>query len=192
MAKLQRYHLVEERPSRVQRFVESMRSYWLGPWSTSAKDIGPYWGGGSVSAGVSVNASTALNYSAVWNAVSLISSQVGNLPCVFYRKTGQNKDRYNAHPLYRLVHDRPNPELSAFTFREMLQAHVLLWGNAYAEIERNDADRPIALWPITPDRVTPFRRSADALLEYRVQEPSNQEKFFTARQILHVPGLGFD
>jgi HK97 family phage portal protein len=116
----------------------------------------------TVSSGVVVNESTALNYSAVWAAVTLISSQIGNLPLVLYKKDGKGKTRYEGHPLYRLIHDRPNPEMTSFALREVLQAHVLTWGNNYAEIERNGSGRPSALWPITPDRVTPFRRSAIA------------------------------
>jgi HK97 family phage portal protein len=192
MSKLQKYHLVEDRPTRIQRFVDSLRSYWLGQWSSNSHDFGPFWGRGAVSSGVVVNESTALNYSAVWAAVTLISSQIGNLPLVLYKKDGKGKTRYEGHPLYRLIHDRPNPEMTSFALREVLQAHVLTWGNNYAEIERNGSGRPSALWPITPDRVTPFRRSADRPLQYRVQQPDGGEVIIDAGDMLHIPGLGYD
>jgi HK97 family phage portal protein len=196
VGKLQRYQLVEDRPSRIQRFkqaLDAFRSHWSGPLSASSPEIARLFNATPVSSGVAVNETTALNYSAVWAAVGLISSQVGNLPCPLWRKLpGGGKERYTSHPLYRIVHDRPNPEMSAFTFRETLQAHVLTWGNAYAEIERNGADRVAALWPITPDRVMPFRRSADSPLQYRVQQPNGGEVFMASADMLHIPGLGFD
>lgn len=196
MGKLQRYELVEDRPSRIQRFkqaLEAFRSHWVGPLNASSPEIARLFNVTPVSSGVAVNETTALNYSAVWAAVGLISSQVGNLPLPLWRKLPNGgKERYTTHPLYRIVHDRPNPEISAFVFRETLQAHVLTWGNAYAEIERNGAARVAALWPITPDRVTPFRRSADSPLQYRVQQPNGGEVFIAAADMLHIPGLGFD
>lgn len=58
------------------------------------------------------------------------------------------------HPLYFLLHDEPNPEMTSFVFRETLMTHLLLWGNAYAQIIRNGKGEIIALYPLMPDRMT--------------------------------------
>lgn len=189
---LQRY--IPQGMSRIDRLKEAIRSYWLGPILSSDPRASEFFGGsGSTSTGLQVTESTALNYSAVWSAVQLISSQVGNLPLVLYRKLpGGGKDRFETHPLYRLIHDRPNPETSSLVWRETSQAHVLTWGNTFTEIQRNGAGRPAALWPITPDRVTPFRRSAEAPLQYRVVNHDGGDVFIPAADMIHVPGMGFD
>jgi HK97 family phage portal protein len=205
MSKLQRLTITDvSQPSRIDRLrqaIDAFRSSWTGPITSNSPEFAKWWGTASVSSGVTVNEATALNYSAVWSAVQLISAQVGSLPLVLYRKKNDDKQRYDAHPLYRIVHDRSNPEMSAFIFRETLQAHVLLWGNAYAEIERDNANRPVALWPITPERVTPFReRYWDATvgdhrfgpLQYRVANPGGGDTILNAPNVIHIPGLGYN
>ena len=164
---------------------------WSGPLNAKSPEIARLWAGQSVSSGISVSEETALNYSAVWAAVSLISDDIASLPLMLYRRlpTG-GKDRYEDHALYRLLHDAPNPEMSSMVFRRTVTAHVLTWGNGYAEIQRDGAGRPVALWLITPDRVQPFREAGR--LRYRVSNPTQPAALFDANDIVHVPGLGFD
>jgi HK97 family phage portal protein len=145
----------------------------------------------SVNAGVNVNEYTALNYSAVWAAVQRISGDVGSLPLVLYKRVGAGKEPLRDHPLYRLLHDQPNPEMTAVVFRETLQAHLLTWGNAYAEIEWRVGGGARALWPISPNRVTP-ERDAGGRLYYKVQNSNGREVFIEPENMLHIPGLGFD
>jgi HK97 family phage portal protein len=92
------------------------------------------------------------------------------------------------------LHDEPNPEMTALIFRETMQAHVLTWGNGYAEIQRNQAGQPVALWPVTPDRVTPERPIEDPTgpIRYRVFNQGGREALVPASDMLHVPGLGWD
>lgn len=188
---LQRY--IPQGMSRIERLKEALRSYWLGPIMSSDPAAREFFGGSPTSTGVSVTESTALNYSAVWSAVGLIAGQVGNLPLMLYKKDANGgKAKFDTHPLYRLIHDRPNPETSSLVWREHSQAHVLTWGNLYTEIVRNGAGRPSGLYPITPDRVTPFRRSADAPIEYRVTNQDGRDVFIPAGDMIHVPGLGYD
>jgi HK97 family phage portal protein len=188
MDKLQKYQPTGL--SRLERIKEAMRAYWMGPITSSDPRAREFFGGPPTSTGVAVDEFSALNYSAVFAAVGLISSQVGNLPLVLYRKVGEGgKERFDRHPLYRLIHDRPNPDMSSFVFRETLQAHILTWGNGYAEIQRDGAGRPAAFWPITPDRVTPFRRSADAPLEYRIVNRDGGDVFIPQGDMLHYRGM---
>jgi HK97 family phage portal protein len=142
---------------------------------------------------VIVNEHTALNLSAVWAAVTVISGTVASLPLLLYKRLPNGgKERFVDHPVYRMLHDEPNPEMTSMVFRETLQAHVLLWGNAYAEIQRDQAGRPVALWPLSPQQVEPFRDKETRVLRYRVTNETGRQVIVDAERILHVPGLGFD
>ncbi len=169
----------------------TLRSYILGPFTSS--EIKGLHDAGNVAAGVSVSEESALTLAAVWNAVQLISGTVGSLPLVLYKRLPNGgREPFIKHPLYRLLHDRPNPEMSSMVFRETLQAHVLLWGNAYAEIQRDNGNRVSALWPIAPNRVA-VKRDAARRLYYEVQNTLGQPPTrLSPMEVLHIPGLGFD
>jgi HK97 family phage portal protein len=172
------------------RLWDSVRSHTIGPLSLRDPALAKYFGGGPVASGVSVSEDTALNYAAVWQAVTLIAGDVGSLPLVFYKRLKDGgKERDTTHKLYYLLHDAPNPEMSAMVFRETLQAHLLTWGNAYAEIERDGYGRVAGLWPLVPSQVQPIRERGQLL--YRVTVES-REILLPARDVLHVPGIGFD
>lgn len=144
--------------------------------------------------GIPVSEQTALTYSAVFGCVRIISETLACLAWHVYERVGDTRERRANHPAERLLHRRPNPEMSAFDFRQTLQAHVLTWGNGYAEIERNYLGQPIALWPITPDRVTP-RRDDRRQIVYEVSPGPDQPgppRTIPADQMFHVHGLGFD
>jgi HK97 family phage portal protein len=176
---------------RIAGTIDAVRSYWSGPLTTKSPELARFFGGTPTSTGITVNEHTALSFSAVYAAVALISGDVASLPLIFYRKTGNGgRERFTSHSLYRILHDEPNPEMSSMTFRETLQGHLLTYGNAYAEIERDSAGRPMALWPLTPERVAPFRDTAGRL-GYRVASGSG-EVTFAAADMLHIPGLGYD
>ena len=88
------------------------------------------------------------------------------LPLQFYRYTKDGgKEKAVDHPLYFLLHDEPNPEMTSFVFRETLMTHLLLWGNAYSQIIRNTRGEIIALYPLMPDRMT-VNRDSDGQLYY--------------------------
>lgn len=169
------------------------RSRWEGPLTASSPEIARLFDDGAKNtSGVPVNESNALTYSAIWAAVTLISSQIASLPLILYKRLPNGgKERYTGHQVYRLLHDEPNPEMTSMVFRETLMAHVLTWGNAYAEIERDQLGRPIALWPLLPYQVYPYRDEVQRL-RYRVSTPNQPDVVLLPHEILHVPGLGFD
>lgn len=194
LSKLVRY-APPKPPSRIDRLrglADAVRAYWQGPISSSDPALARFFNSNGAITGSTVNEENALSYSAVWAAVSIISSQIGSLPLCLYRNlpTG-GKEKFEGHPLYRILHDRPNPEMSSMVFRETLQGHVLTWGNAYAEIQRDGGNRVKALWPLTPDRVTPMRDRAGTLM-YKVTQPNGGETYLSADDTLHLPGLGFN
>jgi HK97 family phage portal protein len=140
------------------------------------------------SAGVAVTEYTALNYSAWWNGVDIISSQVAVRPRILYRRLDDDsRERAKTHQVYRLLHDEPNEYMTPFVFWQTMMYHVLTWGNGYAEIEFDNADRPMALWPIMPGTLTP--KVINRELKY-VQP--NGGPTLKAEEVLHFPGLGYD
>jgi len=146
-------------------------------------------GGGITEAGVSVNHSNALKFSAVWACVNVLAQDVAGLPLMVYRRLPRGKEVASEHPLYAVLHDKSNPEMTALNFRRTLQAHVVTWGNAYAEIERNGAGDVIGLWPLLPDRTTAHRVNGRKVIITRV---GATDITLAAENVLHITGLGFD
>lgn len=141
--------------------------------------------------GVFVSEDTALTNAAVWACVRVIAETVAALPWHVYRKTVDGRESMDGSAIHWLLNNQPNPEQTAFAFREALMAHVLTWGNGYAEIARDLAGRPAALWIITPDRVTP-RRNESGVLSYDVVDAAGARATIAAADMLHLHGLGFD
>ena len=147
--------------------------------------------------GETVTEHTALTYSAVYNAITLISGTIGALPCHLMQKKSETKNGRTVEKkrladdrrMYRVLHDEFNPYMTAMAGRECLVAHALAWGNGYAEIVRNGYGELMELWPITPDRIRPEMRNG--ALVYRVRV-GNEDIFLPREKVLHVPGLGFD
>ena len=154
--------------------------------------------GGSTS-GKRVNERSAMQMTAVYSCVRILSEAVAGLPLHLYRYTGDGgKEKAVDHALYFLLHDEPNPEMTSFIFRETLMTHLLLWGNAYAQIIRNGRGQVIALYPLMPDRMAVDRDGNGKICyEYRVSaDDAHTMKEGSVRlkpaDVLHIPGLGFD
>jgi len=154
---------------------------------------------GGSSAGKRVNERSAMQMTAVYSCVRILAEAVAGLPLHLYRyKEDGGKEKALDHPLYLLLHDEPNPEMSSFVFRETLMTHLLLWGNAYAQIIRNGKGEVIALYPLMPDRMTVNRGSSGQLYyEYTVSMddvPTVKGSLVRLHpsDVLHIPGLGFD
>lgn len=146
--------------------------------------------GSQSQSGENVTEETALTYSAVYNAISLISGTVGSLPLHLMQQTGKTKQVFDKNPLYRVMHTKWNQYVTAMAGREAMTAHILAWGNGYAEKVFNGYGEIVELWPISPDRVTAVDiRDGNLVYDIRV---GNETKTLPREQILHIPGLGFD
>ena len=146
---------------------------------------------GGTTSGKAVNERTAMQTSAVYACVRILAESVAGLPLHVYERTANgSKSTKPSHPLYRLLHDEPNREMTSFVFRETLMSHLLLWGNAYAQIIRDGRGFPIALYPLLPDRMAVDRNESGELV-YTYQSDKGQVKL-RRENILHIPGLGFD
>ena len=154
---------------------------------------------GGTTAGKAVTERSAMQMTAVYSCVRILAEAVAGLPLHLYRyKTDGSKEKAIGHPLYHILHDEPNPEMSSFVFRETLMTHLLLWGNAYAQIIRNGKGEVIGLYPLMPNRMS-VDRDRDGRLWYtytRSSEEAPTMKGSTVKlypyDVLHIPGLGFD
>ncbi|MBR5990525.1 MAG: phage portal protein, partial [Bacilli bacterium] len=154
---------------------------------------------GSSSAGKNVNERSAMQMSAVYACVRILSEAIAELPLHLYEyEDNGNKTKAIKNPLYYLLHDEPNPEMTSFLFRETLMTHLLLWGNAYAQIIRNGKGDVIALYPLMPNKMA-VDRDENGTLYYQYSKSVEEGKakdagyvYLKKEDVLHIPGLGFD
>ena len=154
---------------------------------------------GNSSSGKTVTERSAMQMTAVYACVRILSEAVAGLPLHFYRyKEDGSKEKAIDSNLYHLLHDEPNPEMSSFVFRETLMTHLLLWGNAYAQIIRNGKGEIIALYPLMPNKMS-VDRDENGKLYYAYTrsdcEPNTMNGssvVLEPKDVLHIPGLGFD
>ncbi|MBR5345320.1 MAG: phage portal protein [Clostridia bacterium] len=154
--------------------------------------------GGSTS-GKAVTERSAMQMTAVYSCVRILAEAIAGLPLHLYTyKEDGGKEKAIGHPLYLLLHDEPNPEMSSFVFRETLMTHLLLWGNAYAQIIRNGKGEVVALYPLMPNRMTVDRDSSGQLFYSYQMNNTDAPTMKTGTvilkpsDVLHIPGLGFD
>ena len=154
---------------------------------------------GGTTSGKAVTERSAMQMTAVYSCVRILAEAVAGLPLHLYRYTDNGgKEKALDHPLYLLLHDEPNPEMSSFVFRETLMTHLLLWGNAYAQVIRNGKNEVVALYPLMPNKMSVDRDENGKLYYtyYRGQDEAIRNKEFAVTlqpsDVLHIPGLGFD
>ena len=131
-----------------------------------------------------------------WAYTSLIVYNIGytsvaSLPLHVYEYTSSGKERVYAHPLYRILHDIPNPEMNSFIMREVMMSHLLLWGNSYSQIIRNGRGEIAALYPLMPEKMT-VDRGSDGKLYYKYNSGKQGSFVFGKDEVFHIVGLGFD
>ena len=168
------------------------------PKNSTAGSSFAFYLGGSTS-GKAVTERSAMQMTAVYSCVRILAEAVAGLPLHLYRyKDDGGKEKAIDHPLYNLLHDEPNPEMSSFVFRETLMTHLLLWGNAYAQIIRNGKGEVIALYPLMPNKMKVDRDERGELYyEYshstdEANTMKNESVRLKKTDVLHIPGLGFD
>lgn len=142
--------------------------------------------------GEKVNNSTALTISALFACIRNVSEDIAKVPLKVYRKEGQYRYEQTDHPLFAMLQYQPNPEMTAISLRETLNAQAMGWGNAYAEIQRDVFGKPIYLWPIRPDRVKMMRERETERIFYRITTEKGSQSDIWGEDIMHLHGLGFD
>lgn len=165
-----------------------------------AADAGYSFLFGRTTSGKPVNERTAMQTTAVYACVRILAEAVASLPLHVYEyQDDGGKKLVHDHPLYYLLHDEPNPEMTSFVFRETLMSHLLIWGNAYAQIIRDGAGRVLGLYPLLPDKME-VQRDDKGNIYYVYSRNSDENPTFKeygniklkVEDVLHIPGLGFD
>lgn len=154
---------------------------------------------GPTIAGKRVNQHSAMQMTAVYCCVRIIAESIAGLPLFLYEELpGGRKQKAVNHSLYRILHSEPNPEMTSFTFRETMMTHLLLWGNAYAQIIRDGRGQVLGLYLLMPDRME-VDRDKNKRIIYRYRHQSDEAGTMKdstieipPEQILHIPALGFD
>lgn len=145
--------------------------------------------GNATYSGVSVTEDNAMRSSAVYACIRIISESIASLPLVLYKQQGRNKSRATTHPLYPLLHDMANPEMTAFEWRELMIAHALLRGNGFSEKDFDTFGKVKALWPLNPAMMEGYDRRGD-MLHWLYRTPDNNLRAIPAWRIHHIKGLG--
>lgn len=166
----------------------------------NVRDSGQTFVFGRSNAGEQVDEKAAMQIPTVYACVRLLAESIAALPLHLYRMTDDNgnKEKARDHPLYKILYRQPNPEMTSFVFWETLMTHLLLWGNAYAQIVRDGKNTVLGLYPLLPENVEVDRDESGELYyiyhAYTDEVPGEQNKdlYFRRDEIFHVPGLGFN
>jgi len=165
--------------------------------STAGGAYGFFFGGSN--SGKRVTERSSMQMTAVYSCVRILAEAVAGLPLHLYKYNDSGgKEKALAMPLYFLLHDEPNEEMTSFVFRETLMTHLLLWGNAYAQVIRNGKGEVVALYPLMPNRMRVDRDSkGNIYYEYlhNTDEAATMKESMVQLKptdVLHIPGLGFD
>lgn len=172
-------------------------------WLTSIKAAdsgrGPgddfwYQSAGTLSmAGTRVSPEAAMQLSAVYGCVKVLSETVAQVPLlVLQRLANGGKERATLHPLYPLLHNKPNQWQTSFEWREMMQGHVSLRGNAYSEIVAAPNGVVTDLIPQHPDSVRVEKLDSADSFRYMVKDENGTERPVTRGSMFHLRGLSSD
>lgn len=144
-------------------------------------------GGGTSSTGLNVDENTALTSTALYACVKILAETISSLPLHVYQEQADgSKLKAIDHPLYPVLHLQPNPEMTTQEWLEAIVGHLMLWGNCYSEIQYDYGGRPIALWPLRPDRMQIFRDPQTLELDYQFSLYRGGMVHLLPEQVLHI------
>ena len=167
--------------------------------SDNVRDSGGLFVFGTATSGERVDEKSAMQIATVYACVRLLAESVAGLPLHLYKADGEDgKMKARDHPLYKILYRQANPEMSSFSFWESMMTHLLLWGNAFAQIVRDGKNGVLGLYPLLPENVEIDRQNGGELYyiyhAYTDEVPgeNNKDILFRRDEILHIPGLGFN
>jgi HK97 family phage portal protein len=173
----------------LERFIEKRYTF-----THPSSDFYDAWTGGEgpTASGERISPERALGLSAYHAAMRAISEDIAKLPLPLYeRLRPRGKKRRPDHPVYGLIHDRPNPETGAMAFWETIMGHGLGHGNGVAEIVRTVGGDPIAMWLLDPRRIRIYRDD-DGQLRYELHYDNQESRILHWTNVFHLHGFGFD
>lgn len=149
--------------------------------------------GGTLSkANVNVTPELSLQISVVMACVKVISETIAMLPCILYKRSDKGKSKAENKDLYWLLHYSPNKETTAFDFWLMYVVNLLLTGDAFAYLKRDNSGKILEIYNIPTKNVTIYRNKATEELFYKVRHPDGiQEAIYYPENIMHTRGMRF-
>jgi HK97 family phage portal protein len=133
---------------------------------------------------------SAMQMSAVYACVRILAETVGSLPLKIYERQARGRREAAEHYLYRLLHDSPNPQMTAMEFREVTQNHLVSWGNAFSRKVIDGRGRVVELWPMHPgDLVQDAYRDGRRFYQFQA---GGRPRWYAEDEIWHLRGLGDD
>ena len=149
--------------------------------------------GGYGDSRVFVSDIAALNLATVFNAATIRCQYVAMLPLItYYRDADGNKEKFSGSPLYSILHDRPNPLMTSYSWRSAMELHALFYGGGFSRIERDVIGRPTWLWLMDGKRMMPQLEDRGRRLTWKYRLASGRDEIHDDRDIIHIPGLSFD
>ncbi|MDA0780665.1 MAG: phage portal protein [Rickettsiales bacterium] len=144
------------------------------------------------SAGISVTADSAMTLTAVSNCVRVIAEDIATIPLILYeRLVNEGKERAVNHPIYDLLHNKPNRWQTSSDFRRMMLGHYLLRGNCYAEKIYLNSGKLSELIPLHPDRVFPFK-APDGHIAYKYTPINGKSRILLQHEMHHFADISND
>ena len=137
-----------------------------------------------------VNPNVALTYSTIFACVRVIAETIATLPLFLYKVKGNNKVKAREHNLYSILHDAPNLECTSVSFFESLITQILLTGNGFAEIIKDNFNNILELHILDANKIRVYRDNYNNI----VYEYYDDGKIISLskRQVLHIAGLGWN
>lgn len=164
---------------------------WLGvPIALTDTSFWQSFYGAESYSGKSVTINTALQLSTVWACVNLLSRTIATMPLNLYRRVADGREVARDHPLYGLLHNQPNADMTAAVFRQVILAHLLLWGNAFVE-KSFSGTRLVALTPLLPNLVTKKRLDNGSFV-YLYSDIKGVQRTLDERHMMHIPAFTMD
>jgi HK97 family phage portal protein len=190
---------MKSKPNLLQRAaLRIMRA--AGTWRPQSIEDMDRWmdsmmGGAGSGSGALVTGETAVNFAAFFCGVFQISQTIASCRTTLYKESGDFvKNPWKTHPVYKLLTRKVNPYMSAFSWKERMEYHAIVWGNGYSFIQRDNIGRPYALYPLNPERMIPkvIENNGAPELIYVFKDKNGKDITYTQDQIFHLPGFGFD
>jgi HK97 family phage portal protein len=151
--------------------------------------------GGTSSSGVSVTQERALQHTTVYTCVKIVSESMASLPISVYRLKNKNgktlKEKAYDHPLFNILHDEPNDDMTSFTWMQVILVYLLLRGNHYSQIIRNNAGSIVGIYPLAHDKMTVVRLDSGKI-GYIYMSSTHGEVPLDASEVLHFIGMSLD
>ena len=135
----------------------------------------------------------AMNLATVFNAATIRTNYIAMLPLItYYRDSNGNKEKFKGSPIYSLLHDKPNPLMTSFSWRVSMELHALFYGAGFSRIERDILGRPMWLWLLDAKHMTPRLADNGRRLEWAYKNKSYIETIYRDEDIIHIPSLTSD